>query len=100
MQTKIRELTQQIKHLQEESKKLQSSTSHHVGDEEFCLSVEEQHTDHSVELQKKVNQLEADLERAKLMLEVERKRFEEQVNELKAGALHEQSADQVNTYLI
>ena len=96
--TKIDELNQQVAHLQEENEKFQSLTTgagnkpSHESDQEFHSSVEQQgHIDQPAQLQKRLKELESELESTRSTLEAERKKYEE----LKEEALHQQSTSQV-----
>ena len=98
--TKINELNQQVAHLQEENVKFQSLTTEaahkpsHESDQEFHSSVEQQgHIDQPAQFQKRLKELESELESTRSTLEAERKKYEE----LKEQALHQQSTTQVKT---
>ena len=97
--TKINELNQQVTHLQQENEKFQSLTTgatskpSHESDQEFHSSVG--HIDQPAQLQKRLKELESELESTRPTLEAERKRYEEKLEEMKAEILHIQSTKQV-----
>ena len=93
--TKITDLTQQVTNLQEENEKLHSLTANkscHESEEEFHSSVEYKTQGHFDQLQKKVRELESELDSTRSTLEEERKKHEEKLKEL---ASHQQPATQV-----
>ena len=102
--TKIDELTQQVTDLQEENEKFHSLTAgtpDNESDQECHSSVQFQHQGHIdqlKQLQKKVNELELELESTRSTLENERKKYEEKLKELEAEASHQQSTDQVKLH--
>ena len=100
--TKIDELNQQVAHLQEENIKFQSLTTgatnkpSHENDQVFHSSVEQQgHIDQSAQLQKRLKELESELESTRSTLEAERKRHEEKMEELRVEISHLQFTKQV-----
>ena len=100
----IDKLNQQITQLQKDIETMKSSTSEVSNestcgaDQEFQSSVEYQSqdwSDQSVKLHQKLKELELELESTKLAMEDEREKHDEEVKELEAKILHQQSENQV-----